>query len=347
MQTFGVWPDIDSHVSGRRRSISPNFTPATRAEVEKRALCYGDIVGVTCKKHFHGAPPPGSASPRLAAVAMESIDIDQRAGRARPASQPPRAEGILPWSSASYSLECPRESLNPMPRGRSLQYFEKVLEADRYAKLIGRPHAGTEKEIHRQRLALELERQQKCDDTLLDAAKDDACSGISALSTAASERSLTPISELPMQSDMDEDVHGDDAPCQEDISVPLAVRRVMASLAPSAENIAEDLRQDLQSALSQKLGKSKALPCKRRPGGIHHGDEAPGQERVSVPLGMRRVMSSLMPTGDNVTEDFVHDLQSALSGSLQTLGKSKERLRNSRLARSPPCRPAQRNSNRR
>merc|ERR1719387_1423296 len=97
---------------------------------------------------------------------MECIDIDQRAGRKRSSSCRAAIQGILPLESPSFSLECVTEPLKASPRRRSLQYFEKSLEAERYARLIGRPHAGTLKEIQRARLALELRRQKETEDHL-------------------------------------------------------------------------------------------------------------------------------------------------------------------------------------
>jgi len=155
MQNFSVFPGIDSQVRGRLRCLSPELSLACRSEVGKRALKFGDITDIPTKKSFCGAPSPGISSPRLAAVALESLDIDARAGRAHLVDTP--AEGILPTNKPSLGLECRHDPLSAGPRRKDMRYFDNKLEADRYAKLIGRPQAATNKELQRMRLKLEAE----------------------------------------------------------------------------------------------------------------------------------------------------------------------------------------------
>lgn len=327
MQTFGVAPGIDCHFSGRRRSISPEFS-TTRAEVAKRAFRYGDIVDVACRKHFQHAPAPGSSSPRLQDVAMECMDIDQYSGRARPAQRQPSSKGILPFDSPSYSLECKQNVLKASPRQRSCQYFEKVLESERYAQLIGRPQKGTDKEFQRMRLALEMKQQAEFEHESLedqvsssaDDSKPDMRSGRpSMMSTTASEGS-EPQSPRPMSTRR----------TQSPEPLSAASRSVFGQSRASEadQRVYGEEFETVSSSRSQKMP--------------HRRQQIPITSSKDVPLGVRRMMASLMPHPDHVSEDLMDDLHAVLSASMHSIGNSQGAQRNTRYGCSPPRRTGNR-----
>merc|ERR1719199_1165341 len=153
MQSFGVLPDIDDGLGHRRRYRSPSPESATpnRQESAKRAIAFRDIEGVQSKRHLS---PQHSPSPS-ATAAMKTIDIDARVGHGRtPGSARSPSKGILPMDSPSYSMTCPASYMGSprvSPRGKSFNYFEEALSAERYAKLLGRPHTRTDKGLRRMR----------------------------------------------------------------------------------------------------------------------------------------------------------------------------------------------------
>jgi len=70
------------------------------------------------------------------------------------------------------------------------------------------------------------------------------------------------------------------------------------------------------------------------------GVEEAHPQQIIVPLGVRRLMASLMPKPDMMTEDLMDDLRAALVASAQQLGKSQ--APNSKGDRSLPKRIAKR-----
>jgi hypothetical protein len=321
MQSFGVLPGIDCPISGRRRSLSPEFSPPTRTEIGKRAVQYGDIVDVPRKKRMEKGFAPGSFSPRLSAVAMECIDIDQHAGRKRSSSYQAASKGIVPLESPSFSLECASEPLKASPRCRSLQYFEKTLEAERYARLIGRPHAGTLKEIQRVRLALELQRQKETEEEAPSRIKHQL-SRLSMLSTTASGASegslptLSPRSQPPSS-----------PKCR------MSRSKSPVPLSAASRSVFEhwnDEEADLITASQD--GNSESVPV---------------VVANTPPLGVRRLMASLLPDADAMSEDLMHDLRSVISTSMQSFGKHHGAQRTRRFGCSPPRRPANRRNGQR
>lgn len=322
MQTFGVIPCIDSSISGRRRCASPEFSPPTRTEVGRRAVRYGDIVDVPSRKRIIWSPC--LSSPRLAALQMESIDIDQRYGRKRPASCQAPAKGILPMDSPDFSLECKYEPLKASPRRKSYDYFKKSLEAERYARLIGRPHAGTAKEIQGVRLALELQRQRECEEALPSHLKRELRSRLSVVSTTASDDGsatmITPRS-----------------PAQSERSRPPSTAGSRASRSKSPV--------PLSAASRSVFGHWKELEAAADEHGSAEdveNDEVPHRQQTNIPLGVRRIMASLMPNTDDISEELMEDLRSALSVSMRSLGSARGPTRSTRYACSPPRRPANR-----
>mmetsp|Transcript_140819 Transcript_140819/g.262778 ORF Transcript_140819/g.262778 Transcript_140819/m.262778 type:complete len:472 (-) Transcript_140819:148-1563(-) len=140
MQAFGIIPDIDAAVSHRRRSAPDLTFTTTHGQAGKMAASFGDIEGLLKRRHFHGSPPPGNLiSPRLAARAMEMVDIDTHARRPLVMNRAVSAS-VIPVGSPCYDLaSCSSPKFPGSPRGRtSTEFFKKTLEAKQYAKLLGR-----------------------------------------------------------------------------------------------------------------------------------------------------------------------------------------------------------------
>jgi len=135
MQAFGIHPDVDSFAL--RRRVHSETLPPTKAMIGRTAMEFTDITSVLRRKTFHDAAPPGSSlSPRMAAKALESIDIDSYYGRRRSVSCEPSCRSA-PWACISFDSPA---------QGRR-QFFEHMLSADRYASLIGRPHFRSQEEL--------------------------------------------------------------------------------------------------------------------------------------------------------------------------------------------------------
>lgn len=320
MQIFGVQADLGSLISSRRRSISVNPQSTSRAQIARHAMQYGYITDVLAKKHFHGEPAPlGYSSPRLAAVDLENIDIDARAGRARPAPQAP-SEGILPWNSPSNDIYagCGEESFTSRPRtARSLKYFEIAMESERYAKLIGRPHEKTEKELRGKRLAIELERQDKladkCDDAAWSATKDDLRSKLSMRSTTASEGSGTPSESEATEASNTEP--------------KLRPRSLLARSRSPTQSLSQKSRSKFNLNISESV--------------CDEGDEddvwgVPHRRQTPPPMAVRRVMASVMPNID-LPQELMADLQAALQTA--ALDTTSQRSRQQRRYGASPPRP--------
>lgn len=130
-QAFGVRPGPDD--LRRHRASAPTLGEAARPPtiLEAVALEFGNIDGLTKRRHFHGAAPPGSfLSPRQAAAALEQVDIDSqpKRGCSRRAAS---AEGVAPFDKEGYDA---------FSRSRR-HFFESHLEARRYAALLGRSYS--------------------------------------------------------------------------------------------------------------------------------------------------------------------------------------------------------------
>jgi hypothetical protein len=324
MQTFGVFPDIDGCISGRRRSLSPELPPDTRDGISKRAVKYGDITGVATKKHL--PTPLGEVSPRHAAQSTENYDIDVPLGRGRHIERQAQA-GILPLESASYNMAVDNrkltrhESLRQFPRGRSLQYFEKTLEADRYVKLIGRPHVGTEKELQRKRLALELERMELAGASVAEVAKKypigssrASLTGLSVMSTAASEGSVTPSDGM---------LSWPTSPAHTEQTLSMASRSIF--------NAFEEL-EDPTSANCSVFGIEEDVEVINEHEVLQNEQN---EEDMIVPVGLRRMLSALMPKDADLSAGLVDDVRTALTASVHVLGKAQSQARNRRYGGSP------------
>jgi len=140
MQAFGIYFDVDSFAVRRRVQAEP--LPPTKAMVGRTAMEFTDITSVLRRRSFHDAAPPGSSlSPRMAAKALESIDIDSYYGRRRSMSCDPSARSA-PWLCTSFD-----GPMSHSPRQTRCQFFEYSSSADRYASLIGRPHFRSKAEL--------------------------------------------------------------------------------------------------------------------------------------------------------------------------------------------------------
>lgn len=143
-QAFGVCAD-----TGRRRLMEEPQSVPSRAEVASQSAKLGTMESLLEKRHFHGAPLPGSSlSPLMKNRALESIDIDSHAGRRHEAS--PSKGGFLPQDGESWDLQAGDTSKASLRR-----FLEQSLLAEEHASLLGRP--SFRKRQQNQRL-LELER---------------------------------------------------------------------------------------------------------------------------------------------------------------------------------------------
>jgi len=142
MQAFGVYADVDSFCT--KGKVNAEQLSPTRKMIGRTAMEFTDITALLKRKTFHDAAPPGSSlSPRIAAQATESVDIDAHFGRSRCLSCDPTAQELrsAPWSRASFD-----EAIGASPAATRRHFFEKILAAEKYAALVGRPHIRRSKE---------------------------------------------------------------------------------------------------------------------------------------------------------------------------------------------------------
>jgi hypothetical protein len=244
---------------------------------------FGDINGVLAKKHFvDNRGPRELLSPRLENIALESIDIDSFARRRKPMAKA-AADTILP-TSACYSLACEvnHGAWRQAPRSHSFDYFEKTLQAERYAKLLGRPNIESDKEFKRACLASAmLEQRQKTKngetcgalDTIADSdefeeeadesvdLQSDVGTCFSAMSTTASDVPCSELMERHRLSIVKELRHNSSdaiGKCSQEETLPLNLRRVVASLgAHSAQMLSDDVVRDLKHAVDSSAKNSQ------------------------------------------------------------------------------------------
>lgn len=148
LRAFGVQPCMDCGSRVRRRSISPAVSPtSSRSMSMKVAVLSGDVSNIMRKKQFHDSPAPGSSlSPRMAARELASICIDSPTRRRQLLSRV--SSGIVvPEDRHTYDIPASRDSCQLFPgspRNRETgQFFKKSVEARNYAKLVGRPGSTT------------------------------------------------------------------------------------------------------------------------------------------------------------------------------------------------------------
>jgi hypothetical protein len=277
MQVFGVPLDIDNGLCGHRQRCKQDPSEPTRQQDAERALRYGDIDCVLAKKHFLGK----SRSQDLLCLQSGSDgDITPRYGK-RQVTGKRAANAILPTSEC-YSLACEvnHGAWRQAPRSRSFDYFEKTLQAERYAKLLGRPNIETDKEFNRARLAALMEKQQKREncwmlDTIVDSDEADIDSdqslGLngqidSTTSTTASDASCSCIAEGKPNKSSLRKIRGETGDIGEGSqekarALPLGLRRVVASLGKhNADVLSESVLQDLTLAISASANQIRQSP---------------------------------------------------------------------------------------
>jgi hypothetical protein len=215
------------------------------------------------------------------------------------------------------------------PRGRSFDYFEEALTAERYAKLIGRPHALTDKRqgIRRMNLAFELERREK--DFVMDFGKDPS----STVSTTASGCSTPSLARSRQVSVRKYDVHAIASKLQDlesgeseawladryaevrfelqDLKVSLLHKRAVV------EGASEDELASVMDSDSQRDSYIDLIMAKMQ-------EKA---QKPPMPLALRRVVASVMPNAEYIPQEMAHDLRTAFRASAQTIQRS-QRMRN-------------------
>mmetsp|Transcript_103166 Transcript_103166/g.290254 ORF Transcript_103166/g.290254 Transcript_103166/m.290254 type:complete len:415 (+) Transcript_103166:108-1352(+) len=127
MQAFDV--DADDDAMSRRRHCKKPLAVATRAEVQRRAAQYGDILAVQPRRHCE----PRAAEPVSArgqgGLEVQAFDIDAQQRRCRPSSA---------QAKASESYDTPGQSRR--------KFFDGAVHAERYTRMLARPGAEPEPE---------------------------------------------------------------------------------------------------------------------------------------------------------------------------------------------------------
>jgi hypothetical protein len=322
MQAFGILAGIDTPGRFRRRALSPEFTPAARDQVAKMGAIYGDIERITAKKHFRSSSMEALMSPRLVAKAIESIDIDAQTGRAKLLDKK-AALGILP-DSASFEMDTTTQTtFGQSRRSKNLCYYEKTLEAERYAKLIGRPQSQPRTEFSWPQSALKIENLQQRErgwqynfavkdghEQLMAACDWSTCDGSEPNSPVAS------------------------ANVRDRIFKSLSVISTAASEEGEWSGSVKSGRSWREREKEQSLSKAsrsiftglKESDLKAVAMGLVNEDNADGYDydhSTKVPLGVRRIVSSMLPNTDAMTESMASELQAAIVGSMSKLVKPK------------------------
>jgi hypothetical protein len=271
MQAFGLPLDIDNGLCGHRLRCNTEPSEPTRQLAAEQAMRFRNIDCILAKKHFLGKSR--SHQEALCLRSESNGDITPRNGK-RQVIEKRAADAILP-ASECYSLACKvnHGAWRQAPRSRSFDYFEKTLQAERYAKLLGRPNVDSDREFNQKALAALMEKQQKAKrcwmlDTIIDSdeAEIDALANgfngqldsevrdrtLSTMSTTASDVScacpvspgkpnkayLRKIGGEPIGEDSQEKAH----------ALPLGLKRVAASL--STEGLPDSVLQELTRAIA-------------------------------------------------------------------------------------------------
>jgi hypothetical protein len=291
LQTCGVPLDIDNDLCGRRKRCGIDPSEPTRQQQAHQAMLFGDIECVLVKKHFVGNRGPKELlSPRLESIGLETIDIDSRT-RKRQVVEKIAADTVLPTSSCfGLSCEVNHGAWRQAPRSHSFDYFEKTLQTERYATLIGRPNMKSDREFNRARLVALVEQQEKVDaswmlETIIDS--EEALAGaefenchtmkgrsLSALSTAASESeplSPKPLSErarIASSGKSNKLAIGEESHEKEN-ALPLGLRRVMASLG-NGETLSNSVVKDLTRAIGKQCKGKASVGARLRADSRNH-----------------------------------------------------------------------------
>jgi hypothetical protein len=280
-------------------------------------MLFRDIECVLVKKHFVGNRGPKELlSPRLESIGLETIDIDSRT-RKRQVVEKIAADTVLPTSPCfGLSCEVNHGAWWQAPRSHSFDYFEKTLQTERYAALIGRPSIKSDKEFNRTRLAAIVEKEKTYSGLLETIYSDSAeweidqsvgpnaqCESYikdrtSTLSTTASNASGSPKSDgqkLNIESFWPalrkrggaSDVIGEDRQ-ERGSALPLGLRRVIASM---GRHKAEMLSDSLVQELTNHILESQGGKCKTSAGAqlwAASRDRYEAQERVNYPIKLEK-----------------------------------------------------------
>jgi hypothetical protein len=214
----------------------------------------------------------------LAARALESVDIDAHAGKKSTLEVSPTSTGILPFESPSFSVYSQEQkSWQHGARRRTLQDFEKTLEAERYAHLLGRPQTRTNKDLERFDFSL----KQTC-------LPKKVLRGFSAISCKCAD-------------------HGE-----------LSVASTSASI-----SVGDELSESGLDRLSEPSPSENSQDAKLRSTiEIMSSDEG---STVHVPLGLRRVMTSLFPRTHEASGRLPKCMDKLIVASVQAFPKSQQR----------------------
>lgn len=333
LQAWGMLPCVDGENRMRKRCLSPDFGPISRSAAAKMALLTTrDISSLTHKKQFHDCPPPGSSlSPRQAALTLESMDIDAPYGRLmRPRTS---SKGIIPTDGCTYDTDANRDHLaffSGAPRNRSTgEFFKKTLEAQSYAKLLGRPgHCNSSaikelanlSEVEVLRQLKHLQRLQKGDSRFVVDSIAEVCWAASTR-RAKSEGTRTEPEQTPPRSPSAKSRRGfskaeslfstvaSDGDLNDSRSTPLsaASRSVFFSHPEGMQEQAE-----VEAATERKEDAPDSAPYSFLADQEEPDSEPPSLHwrplNQKVPLGLRRVLSSVLPSTDNIPEDVLSEL---------------------------------------
>lgn len=338
MEAFGIGPDqFACGLRFRRRCLSPELRIETHSEAAKTAVRVGNIDCMLSKKHFHDYPSPGaSLSPRLAAQKTEAVDIDIHPGRARQGTSI-AAKGTLPRASASFEIDSPKSPVRCAPRKHALKYYEQTAEAESYAKLIGRPAAVTPKDIQATRLALEqLEKRARMPDTARghtgSVGSIDLHSIIDSWSMVSSEPSSPLLTANRRMFRTLSAISTDASDCgsERHSVVEQTLSKVARALVGEGPGAAPDApghsspepSQSIFANMEDSEIKRVALDlAKENATSDIHSDEAFESEvAIKVPLGLRRVMASMMSKNDDLNDE----IQAAIGSCAQQIQRFKD-----------------------
>lgn len=227
-------------------------------------------------------------SPRYAARCTELIDIDSHGGRMMSPRNALAAEAILP-TTESFELTPTNEwCFAQTPRAHNMTYFVKTLEAEKYAKLLGRPQSQA-----RATECLKLENLQKQE---------------------RGWQKYAPITKGHTESCASLDTHACDwsvvssEPNSPTAIVRTRMRRSLSAISTAASeegSVRSDRETPLSKASRSVFGSFDEADCSTW-GCLAEDLEYEGNSPRKLPLGFRRVMASMFPDGTNLTESVAN-----------------------------------------
>mmetsp|Transcript_89934 Transcript_89934/g.142088 ORF Transcript_89934/g.142088 Transcript_89934/m.142088 type:complete len:475 (-) Transcript_89934:284-1708(-) len=302
LQAFGVRAEIDSP-RFRRRVCSVQSPSPTRDQASKMASRFSNIDEIVAKKHFHFSAGPGAwMSPRYAARCTELIDIDSHGGRIISPRKTLAAEGILPAKESFELAPTNGWTFEQTPRRHNMTYFSKTLEAEKNAKLLGRAQSRS-----RPTESLKLENLQKRErgwQMYASSTKERSCLQMQACDWSfVSSEPNSPIGHVR------------------------GTMRSSISVVSTAASLEDSVRSDLEPKLSKAsrsiLNSLFGADCENATSGrVAEDCDYEEQSSKKVPLGIRRLMASMLPDRTDLTDSMVNELQGALGKSVQKLARS-------------------------